>query len=120
MSVLTDSMMKSFESMAKALSCPLCHQVVEHPQTLAPCAHSFCETCIDEYACDNWQCPVAGCGQSIALRGSRRGKFRKTNPSLETIATSWKSIHKALTRAPPEWWKEEDPTEKKEGALEKA
>ena len=139
-SSLTDSMLNSFQSMAQALLCPLCGQVIEHPQTLAACAHSFCVSCIDDYTCNNWQCPgkfplqpssdpmgcgltssgfwsiafstnetcaVPGCGQSIALRGNRRGKFRRTNPSLETIATSWKSIHKALTRAPPEWWKEE-------------
>lgn len=144
-SVVTDSMMESFTSMATALACPLCGRVINTPQTLAACAHSFCATCIDDYACNNWQCPgmyppntlayeevilnfhpapyshqficfvklqllpVPGCGQPIALRGSRRGKFRKTNPSLETIATSWKTIHNALSRAPPGWWKEESP-----------
>ena len=48
---------------------------------------------------------VAGCGQSIALRGNRKGKFRKTNPSLETMVTSYHAIHQALRQAPPYWWK---------------
>mmetsp|Transcript_2833 Transcript_2833/g.3807 ORF Transcript_2833/g.3807 Transcript_2833/m.3807 type:complete len:241 (+) Transcript_2833:137-859(+) len=105
---LTESMAASFRDMGQALTCSLCKHVIVQAQTLSACAHSFCLVCIDHYACNNWKCPVPGCGQSLALRGNRKGKgFHCTNPSLETLASSWMAIHQVLERAAPEWWKDD-------------
>ena len=57
---------------------------------------------------------VPGCGQAMTLVGNRKGKFHCTNPSLETLATSFQAIQQTLRQAPPEWWKdkEEETTER--------
>ena len=49
----------------------------------------------------------------MTLVGNRKGKFHCTNPSLETLATSFQAIQQTLRQAPPEWWKdkEEETTE---------
>ena len=45
-----------------------------------------------------------GCGQSYSMQTT--GSFRKINPTLETLVTSYHSMVDTLHRAPPNWWKE--------------
>jgi hypothetical protein len=40
------------------------------------------------------------------VTGSRKGSFLKTNPSIETVLSSFQSICKTLDRAPPQWWQQ--------------
>lgn len=47
----------------------------------------------------------------MTLVGNRRGKFHCTNPSLETLATSFQAIQQTLQQAPPEWWKDKEQTD---------
>ena len=44
----------------------------------------------------------------LTIKGERDGSFRKINPSLQTVVSSWTSICRALSKAPNEWWKEAD------------
>jgi hypothetical protein len=92
------------DNLYSCLLCPLCNKMYNNPVTLPACAHSFCQTCINDYSCDNYNCPV--CTLPITLRGSRAGKFDKTNPQIETVVNSFSNICKALNEAPEHWWKE--------------
>jgi len=42
----------------------------------------------------------------LTIKGE--GSFRKINPSLQTVVSSWTSICQALSKAPNDWWKEDD------------
>jgi hypothetical protein len=106
----TRSMLESLQTLRNVLDCPLCHQLLHEPSTLT-CGHTFCCTCIDHYTCNAWTCPVKDCNFPITVTGERNGKFRKINPTVQTVATSWANICAALEKAPSEWWKDEDAIE---------
>jgi hypothetical protein len=40
----------------------------------------------------------------LSETGSRKGSFLKTNPSIETVLSSFETICKTLDRAAPQWW----------------
>jgi Zinc finger, C3HC4 type (RING finger) len=105
----TQSMRTSLQSLHACLLCPLCNQTFHNPVTLPACAHSFCQECISDYACNSYECPV--CALPIMLRGARAGKFDKTNPQIETVVSSFANICNALNAAPEQWWKEQSPEE---------
>jgi hypothetical protein len=96
-------MLRSLARLEAALQCPLCHHVLTAPMTLS-CAHSFCCQCIDAYACDHWHCPMEGCGLALTLH--TKGSFRKVNPTLDTLVSSFHTMVDTLSRAPDAWWKE--------------
>ena len=99
----TPAMRKSLKELQSSLLCPLCNQVFVDPSTL-PCAHTFCLSCMDEYACNAWACPVPGCGFPLTLRGGREGSYLKINPQIQTVVTSLSVICETLNNAPKEWW----------------
>jgi len=99
----TPAMRKSLEELHSSLLCPLCNQVFVDPSTL-PCAHTFCLSCMDEYAANAWSCPVPGCGFPLACRGAREGSYLKINPQIQTVVASMQVICKTLNEAPKEWW----------------
>lgn len=100
----TKTIRTSLEGLHSCLFCPLCNHVFTNPVTLPACAHSFCQSCIREYSCNNYNCPT--CHLPITLRGSREGGFDKTNPQIETVVTSFRTICGALSAAPNQWWKQ--------------
>jgi len=107
----TKTIRKSLAGLQSCLFCPLCNNVFKDPVTLPACAHSFCQLCIRDYSCDNYNCPT--CSLPITLRGSRAGGFDKTNPQIETVVSSFRTICSALNAAPKQWWNEPKPEEEK-------
>ena len=110
---VTLSMMKSLTDLQTSLICPLCHQILQSPATLA-CSHSFCLLCIDSYYKDNWVCPFPNCSMPISFHGDVRskqsvssmiGKCIRINPQLDTVVTSLVAVTKAIHLARDEWWK---------------
>ena len=53
---LSAGMRESLQALQKSLNCALCQSVTVRPVTLS-CAHTFCCSCIDVYAENNWNCP---------------------------------------------------------------
>ena len=98
----TPAIQESLQQLATDLQCPLCHQVLIHASTLA-CAHVFCQSCIDHYANNSWNCPV--CDWSLMVRGESGGKFYKTHPEVQSVVQSLQNIERVLQQAPKEWWK---------------
>ncbi|CAB9531686.1 expressed unknown protein [Seminavis robusta] len=106
----TVHMRQSLNELHSKLMCPLCQQLLKNPSTLS-CAHTFCWKCIESFSCNNNICPVKDCCLPLAMTGSRKGSFLKTNPSLETVLSSLQTICQALDKAPSQWWehgKEDD------------
>lgn len=112
----TPAMRSSLEELHSSLLCPLCHQVFVDPSTLA-CAHTFCLSCMDEYACNAWSCPVPGCGFPLTCRGSREGSYLKINPQIQTVVQSLDVICKTLNEAPKEWWNAEEEEDSDDGEV---
>jgi RING-type zinc-finger len=52
----TGPMRDALRELREALLCPLCGSVFTRPMT-GPCGHSFCQTCIDAYSCNHFECP---------------------------------------------------------------
>ena len=60
---MSTGMRESLQALQQSLNCALCQSITVRPVTLS-CAHTFCCTCIDVYAENNWSCPskfVAKC-----------------------------------------------------------
>ena len=104
----TQSMRTSLQNLYACLLCPLCNHTFRNPVTLPACAHSFCQECISDYACNSYECPA--CSLPIMLRGGRAGKFDQTNPQIETVASSFVNLCNALNAAPNQWWRMDAPT----------
>ena len=99
----TQSMRTSLQNLYSCLLCPLCNQTFRNPVTLPACAHTFCQECISDYACNSYECPA--CSLPIMLRGGRAGKFDQTNPQIETVTSSFVNLCHALNTAPNHWWR---------------
>ena len=108
---MTADMRVSLQRLHDALLCPLCHELIQTPSSLASCSHTFCRSCIDTYTCDAWVCPVEGCGMPVSEKGGRQGCYFQINPSVQTVVTSLTNICTALSSAPDQWWKEEEEEE---------
>lgn len=104
----THSMRTSLQNLYACLLCPLCNHTFRNPVTLPACAHSFCQECISDYACNSYECPA--CSLPIMLRGGRAGKFDQTNPQIETVASSFVNLCNALNAAPDQWWRMDAPS----------
>ena len=52
----TPAMQKALLDLQNALTCPLCGNVYVKPVTIS-CGHTFCCSCIDRHADNNWECP---------------------------------------------------------------
>lgn len=96
-------MRQSLHQFHSSLTCFLCSRMLQQSSTLA-CAHTFCWTCIKSYSTNNSECPIPGCGIPLSVTGSRKGGFLKTNPSVETVLSSFQTICSALDKAPDQWW----------------
>ena len=60
---MSTGMRESLQALQQSLNCALCQSITVRPVTLS-CAHTFCCSCIDVYAENNWSCPskfVAKC-----------------------------------------------------------
>uniref|UniRef100_A0A7R9ZQJ2 RING-type domain-containing protein n=1 Tax=Craspedostauros australis TaxID=1486917 RepID=A0A7R9ZQJ2_9STRA len=101
----TNGMRQSLSQLQQLLTCPLCKKMFKKPTTLSSCAHSFCVECIDDHCRDAWVCPVEGCGMPMSVVGGHKGSYRKINPQLLQICSSFEQICHALGQSPDSWWK---------------
>ena len=73
---LSAGMRESLQALQKSLNCALCQSVTVRPVTLS-CAHTFCCSCIDVYAENNWNCPSKCWLLALALATTRPGEGGK-------------------------------------------
>ena len=111
----TPAMRSSLQELQSSLLCPLCNKVFDEPATLS-CSHTFCLSCMDEFAANNWNCPV--CGAPLACRGSRETSYLSINPQIQTVCASLKIICNTLNHAPPEWWNSNTDSQEEEVDME--
>ena len=102
----TDQLYTSLLNLSTAITCSLCKDTLDDPQTLS-CTHSFCKRCIDGYLKNKWVCPVRECSIPVTISSSRKGGKSGSvvgNPLLQSVVGSYTKILECLEGTRKEWW----------------